>query len=141
MAETITAAVARNIGQGILSSKEYQHALLDALLDVRLAQYFKPLVRTALAEALELEDPELIGPELIDEGLQAAITALYLARKWLAERIPQMASDLRAQFSEQYDGLDSDEIAEEVARNALITRDSEVVLANAVRDGLLRQKA
>lgn len=139
MRKSTTEQVAENIGAA-LRTEEVRNLLADLMMEARFAACFRPIVREALADALDL-DPEQIGPELVDEGIQQGITAGYLAKKWLEDRIPQMASQLRKDYGEQYEGFENEEIARQVARNFLVARDGDIVLANAVRDKLLSRKA
>lgn len=139
MRKSTTQVVAENIGAA-LRTEEVLKLFGDLLLKARFAEFFRPIVRTALAEALDL-DPEQIGPDLVEEGVQHAITAGYLASKWLKEeRIPQMASELQTKYAEQYEGFENDEVAGQIARDFLIVRDEEMILGNAVSDGLLKKR-
>lgn len=138
MRQSVTQQVAENIGTA-LRTEEVLNVFGDLLLNARFADFFRPIVRAALAEVLDLE-PEQIGPELVDEGVQQGITAGYLAKKWLEERIPQMVGELRQKFAEQYGGFENEEVAEQIARNFLIVRDEEMILGKAVSDGLLKKK-
>lgn len=136
--KSVTGAVAENIGAA-LRTEEVLNLFGELLLNARFADYFRPIIRQVLAEALDL-DPEQIGPELVEEGVQQGITAGYLAREWLGERIPQTASELRSKYAERYEGFENEEVADLIARNFLIIRDEEMILGKAVTDGLLKKR-
>ena len=129
--------VAEAVGAGLMDDR-VAGALAEKLIEVRLSSFFRPIVRAVLAETLGL-DPEDIGPELVDEGLSYSITAVWVAKTWLAERIDHVIAELREQFSE-YEFDDSDN-TKQVAKNYLVTRDADSIVAIAVRDNLLRRKA
>lgn len=138
MKANITTVVAKHIGVA-LRDKGVATKLTDIIIQVRLNDFFRPIVREAIAGAINFK-PDDIGPELVEEGLRDSITAVYLATKWLEEkRIPEMVTYLQKKYGDQYEGFESDKIRQ-VALNYLITRDEEIVVSNAVRDGLLTQK-
>lgn len=135
---SITSIVAKNIGSA-LRNKGVATKLTEIMIEVRLGDFFRPIVREAIADALDCE-PDDLGPEIVEEGLRDSITAAYLATKWLEEkRIPEMVASLQKQYGDQYEGFESDNITQ-VALNYLITRDDTIVIANAIRDGLLTEK-
>jgi hypothetical protein len=132
--------VAQAVGAGLMDD-QVSGVLAERLIEVRLADFFRPIVRVALAEALNI-DPEDIGIELVDEAVKESITAGYLAKRWLDEKlIPRAIDELRTQFTDGYEGFDNDANMTIVARSFLVFHDADIVLANAVRDGLLRRKA
>lgn len=140
MATNITEEVAKNIGTA-LRNKRVASLLAKLLIKVAFGDLFRPLVKEALAEVTGLDPKEDLGPDIVEEGLQDSITAGYLAKQWLEEkRIPQMIHYLREQYIEQYLGLEDDETAKKIALNLLVARDDSIILANAVRDGLLSRK-
>lgn len=139
MRKSITQEVAENIG-AILGEKGTLQILSIKLIEARLGDFFRPIVRQAIAEALGIE-PEMIGPELIEEGLQDSITAAYLAKQWLEEKkIPEIISHLREQHGNEFSGFENETAVRQIALNLLIVRDKEIILANAVRDKLLTKK-
>jgi len=132
--------VAEAIGTA-LGLREVAIELAEKFINARLKDFFIPLVRQALGEALGV-DPEQIGPELVDEGVHESITAAYLASQWLnGHRVPKMVSELRQKYADQYEGLENDDTAKEIAQALLVVRDEEMILGNAVRDGSLKKKS
>lgn len=137
--DSVTKKVAENIGQA-LSNTTVAQKLGSILFEAFFVTYFRPIVRSAVAEAIGYA-PENIGPELIEEALKDGITAPYIATVWFNEkRLPEMIRHLREQYGEKYKGLDKTDVVTQVATNVLIIRDEDLVLANAVQDKLLSPK-
>lgn len=132
--------VAQAVGAGLMDD-QVSSVLAEKMIEVRLADFFRPIVRVALAEALTI-NPEDIGIELVNEAVQESITAGYLAKQWLDEnRIPRTIDELRTQYGDKFEGFDDNANMTIVAKNFLVFHDADIVLANAVRDNLLRHKA
>lgn len=129
--------VAKEIGKGLMND-EVASKFAEKLIEVRLGDFFRPIVRAVLAEILNL-NPEDIGPELVDEGVKDSITAVWVAKEWLTLRVSQAIGELRIQYPE-YEFDESDN-TKQVAINCLVTRDADSMVAIAVRDKKLGRKA
>ncbi len=134
--------VSKQIGTA-LKDERVLNALLDKLIEARLGDLFRPIVRAALSEALGIEpDKIVIGRELVEEALRDQITAAWVAKRWLDNvKIPQAVAKLREKHGDKYEGFEDNDNAREIAKQYLVTRDIENVLENAVSGNLLRPKA
>ncbi len=137
--KNITTQVTENIAKGMLEAEEFLDVLVEKLIERRLGNFFEPIVRDALATALELK-PDDIGPELISEALADSITSAFYAKTWIAERTTQMMAELRKDYADQYDGLENDDVLGDLARAVIVHRDYKTALDDAGREGVITKK-